>query len=60
MSFESTTTTARKETKSLRATIPEAIVGYLKLENGDKLEWVMEIQGKERIVIVKKRSEKKH
>ena len=55
MSLESTATSARPETKSLRATIPEGIVAYLELENGDKLDWKMETdkQGK-RMVIVKK------
>ena len=55
MSLESTATSARPKTKSLRATIPEGIVAYLELEGGVKLDWKMETdkQGK-RIVIVRK------
>jgi bifunctional DNA-binding transcriptional regulator/antitoxin component of YhaV-PrlF toxin-antitoxin module len=60
MSLESTATSARPKTKSLRATIPEGVVAFLNLESGDSLEWVMDIDKNERIVIVKKkRSEKK-
>jgi len=55
MDLESSVATARKESKSVRATIPEGIVAYLRLEVGDKLEWVMETQGKERVAIVKKK-----
>jgi bifunctional DNA-binding transcriptional regulator/antitoxin component of YhaV-PrlF toxin-antitoxin module len=55
MDLESSVATARKESKSVRATIPEGIVAYLRLEVGDKLEWVMEMQSKERVVIVKKK-----
>jgi len=56
MSLESTATSARPETKSLRATIPEGIVAYLELKGGDRIEWKMETdkQGK-RIVVVKKK-----
>ena len=54
MSLESTTSTARIGSKSLRATIPEGIVAYLELGNSDKLEWKMEnIKGR-RVAIVKK------
>ncbi|MGC1709764.1 MAG: hypothetical protein WA799_08205 [Nitrosotalea sp.] len=42
MSYESAVANAKKNTKSIRATIPEAIVKYLDLESGDKLEWKME------------------
>jgi antitoxin component of MazEF toxin-antitoxin module len=54
MSLESTATSARPETKSLRATIPEGVVAYLELENGDKLDWKMEIANGKKIVIVRK------
>lgn len=54
MSLESTATSARPETKSLRATIPEGIVAYLELENGDKLEWKMEAVNGKRIATVRK------
>jgi bifunctional DNA-binding transcriptional regulator/antitoxin component of YhaV-PrlF toxin-antitoxin module len=55
MSLDSSVATARKKSKSLRATIPEGIVVYLGLEVGDKLEWKMDMKGKDRIAIVKKK-----
>jgi bifunctional DNA-binding transcriptional regulator/antitoxin component of YhaV-PrlF toxin-antitoxin module len=58
MSLDSSVGTARTGTKSLRATIPEGIVAFLNLEAGDKLEWLMEMDGKQRIVVVKKKKEK--
>ena len=58
MSLDSSVGTARTGTKSLRATIPEGIVAFLNLESGDKLEWLMEMDGKQRIVVVKKKKEK--
>lgn len=58
MDLESTATSARPETKSLRATIPEGIVAFLDLDNGDKLEWKMDMRGKERIAIVAKKKAK--
>lgn len=60
MSLESSATSARPDTKSLRATIPEGVVAFLNLESGDKLEWTMDFEKNERIVIVKKKKEKKH
>ncbi len=60
MSLESSATSARPDTKSLRATIPEGVVAFLNLESGDKLEWIMDIEKNERVVIVKKKKEKKH
>jgi hypothetical protein len=54
MSLESTATSARPETKSLRATIPEGIVAYLELKNSDKLEWKMDMVKGKRVVIVSK------
>ncbi len=58
MSLDSSVGTARTGTKSLRATVPEGIVAFLNLEAGDKLEWLMEMDGKQRVVIVKKKKEK--
>ena len=47
MGSQTTATSAKKDTKSLRATIPEGIVVYLDLKNGDKLEWKMKtVDGK--------------
>ena len=55
MSLQSTVGTARPGTKSLRATIPEGIVAFLELGEGQKLDWHMEIDKTgERYVIVRK------
>ena len=54
MSLKSKTTTARPGSTSLRATVPEGIVAFLDLKEGDKLEWKMEIIGNQRAVIVRK------
>lgn len=59
MSLESTATSARPKTKSLRATIPEGVVAFLNLESGDSLEWMMDFEKNDRIVIVKKKKGKK-
>lgn len=53
MNLESTVSIARKNTNSLRTTVPEGIVAFLDIENGDKLEWIMKTKGKERSVMVK-------
>jgi len=42
MGSQTTATSAKKDTKSLRVTIPEGVVEYLKIEDGDKLEWELE------------------
>lgn len=39
----------------MRATVPEGIVAFLDIEEGDKLEWKMDIKDDERIAIVRKR-----
>jgi len=54
MSLESTVGIAKVGTKSLRATVPEGIVAFLGIQSGDKLEWRMDIQNGERIVLVRK------
>ncbi|MGD0177060.1 MAG: AbrB family transcriptional regulator [Candidatus Bathyarchaeia archaeon] len=54
MSLDSTVGIAKIGTKSLRATVPEGIVAFLGIQAGDKLEWRMEMQNGERIVIVRK------
>ena len=55
MSLTSKASIARPNSKSLRATIPEGIVAFLNLKEGDNLEWIMEInEDNERIAIVKK------
>lgn len=50
----STATFASPQTKSLRATIPEGIVAYLGIANGDRLEWRMEIENGDKVVKLKK------
>jgi len=52
MSLESTVGIAKIGTKSLRATVPEGIVAFLNIKEGDKLEWKMDIQDNKRIAIV--------
>ncbi len=59
MSLESTVGTAKIGTKSLRATIPEGIVVFLEIKEGDKLQWKMDMKDNERMVIVKKSSKDK-
>lgn len=54
MSLKSTAGIAKTGTKSLRATIPEGIVAFLDMKQGDVLEWKMDIENGERIVIVRK------
>lgn len=54
MSLQSTVGIARTGAKSLRATIPEGMVVFLDLNEGDKLDWRMDIQNGERIAIVRK------
>ena len=54
MSLQSTVGIARTGAKSLRATVPEGIVAFLELTEGDKLEWRMDIQNGERVTIVRK------
>ncbi len=55
MSLQSTVGLARPGTKSLRATIPEGIVAFLTLGEGDQLDWRMEVdeQGERYVVILK-------
>jgi len=55
MSLASKVSIARPGTQSLRATIPEGIVAFLELKEGDKLEWKMEIINGERVSFVRKK-----
>jgi hypothetical protein len=55
MSLESTVGIAKVGTKSLRATVPEGIVAFLGIREGDKLEWKMEIINDVRVAVVTKR-----
>jgi hypothetical protein len=54
MSLQSTVGIARTGAKSLRATVPEGIVAFLELNEGDKLEWRMDVQNGERTALVRK------
>jgi len=45
---------AKKGTKSLKTTIPEGISEFLELSDKDQLEWKMQFQDEQRIVLVKK------
>jgi len=54
MNLQSKTSIARTGSTSLRATIPEGIVAFLDLREGDKLEWKMEIIDNKRVALVKK------
>ena len=54
MSLKSTVGIAKTGSTSLRATIPEGIVAFLELTEGDKLSWKMDIADGERVVIVAK------
>jgi len=56
MSLESTVGIAKAGTRSLRATVPEGIVAFLGIQEGDKLQWKMDIQNNERVAIVNKKS----
>ncbi len=54
MSLQSTVGLARPGTKSLRVTVPEGIVAFLALSEGDQLDWRMEIDEKgQRYVIIR-------
>ena len=55
MSLESTVGIAKVGTKSLRATVPEGIVAFLEIKEGDKLQWKMDLKDNERVAIVGKK-----
>jgi bifunctional DNA-binding transcriptional regulator/antitoxin component of YhaV-PrlF toxin-antitoxin module len=54
MSLKTKVSVARPGSPSLRATIPEGIVAYLNLKEGDSLEWKMEMIDDKRIAIVER------
>lgn len=54
MSLQSTVGVAKVGTKSLRSTVPEGVVAYLDIQEGDKLDWRMEIEDGEKVVKVRK------
>lgn len=43
----------RSDSNSLRSTVPHSIVQLLKLNDGEKIEWVVEIENNNPIAIVK-------
>ncbi len=54
MSLKTRASVARPGSPSLRATIPEGIVAYLNIKEGDALEWKMEMIDDKRIAIIEK------
>jgi hypothetical protein len=54
MSLKSTLGIAKTGTTSLRVTVPEGIVAFLDVKAGDKLDWKMDVEHGERMVIVRK------
>jgi bifunctional DNA-binding transcriptional regulator/antitoxin component of YhaV-PrlF toxin-antitoxin module len=54
MSLKSKVSIARPGSPSLRATIPEGIVAFMKIKEGDIVEWKMEVVNDKRIVVLEK------
>jgi bifunctional DNA-binding transcriptional regulator/antitoxin component of YhaV-PrlF toxin-antitoxin module len=54
MSLKTKASLARPGSPSLRATIPEGIVAFLNIKEGDTLEWKMEMIDDKRVAIVEK------
>jgi hypothetical protein len=52
MGLQTTVGIAKTGTNSLRATIPEGVVSYLDVHDGDKLDWRMEIANGKKVVLV--------
>jgi bifunctional DNA-binding transcriptional regulator/antitoxin component of YhaV-PrlF toxin-antitoxin module len=57
MGLLSTVSIAKVGTKSLRTTVPEGIVAFLGIKEGDKLEWKMDVQNSIRVALVSKSAE---
>jgi|GEM_PF-532563 len=49
-----TATLASPKTKSLRATLPEGVVAYLGIADGDRLDWRMEVMEGKKVVMMTK------
>jgi bifunctional DNA-binding transcriptional regulator/antitoxin component of YhaV-PrlF toxin-antitoxin module len=58
MSLASSVGIAKIGTRSLRTTVPEGIVAFMGIKEGDKLEWKMDVESNERVSIVKKSATK--
>jgi bifunctional DNA-binding transcriptional regulator/antitoxin component of YhaV-PrlF toxin-antitoxin module len=56
MSLESTVSIAKVGTKSLRTTVPEGIVAFLGIKEGDKLLWKMDVDGGIRMARVQRKA----
>jgi|WetSurMetagenome_2_1015567.scaffolds.fasta_scaffold617129_2 hypothetical protein len=54
MGLRSKISVARPGSPSLRATIPEGIVAFLGVKEGDKVDWEMQVSGEKRSVTVTK------
>jgi hypothetical protein len=54
MSLKTKASVARPGSPSLRATIPEGIVAFLNIKEGDVLEWKMEMIDDKRVVLVER------
>lgn len=54
MGLKSKISVARPGSPSLRATVPEGIVAFLGVKEGDKVEWEMQVVGDKRSVVVTK------
>jgi hypothetical protein len=54
MSLKTKASVARPGSPSLRATIPEGIVAFLNIKEGDILDWKMEMIDDKRVAILEK------
>jgi len=52
MGEETTLTKAATRTSSLRTTVPASIVRQFKLNDGDKLDWSLKVEGGDMIIVV--------
>ncbi len=54
MGLRSKISVARPGSPSLRATVPEGIVAFLGIKEGDKVDWEMQVSNDKRSVVVTK------
>lgn len=54
MGLKSKINVARPDSPSLRTTIPEGIVAFLGIREGDKVDWEMQVNDNKRSVVVTK------
>lgn len=55
MPIETNVASAKTGTKSLKTTIPQAIVEYLQLSDKDRLEWQVGIKNDEPVALVRRK-----